>query len=112
MRIATFFQPVKDSENLDLKTVITVPDQSLSVRDILMRFTRGQMELPDIDTGPDDDIDSDVNDFEDYVDALDSIDSAKRSMQFESIKNAGNNEDPKEETKQSEVTDEGSDVSE
>lgn len=85
MRIATFFAPIKDSENLDIKTQITVPDQSLSVRDILQRFTRGTISIPPLDTGEDDDIDSVVNDFDDFVDAHDmlvnSMDSLKNSSQ-------------------------------
>lgn len=52
----------------------TIPDQSLSVREILMRFTRGQMEMPPIDEGEDDTFDTPlVSDFDDLVDAHDSV---------------------------------------
>lgn len=93
MRIATFFQPVKDCENLDLQTIITIPDQSLSVRDILHRFTRGQIELPPIDVGEDDSIDASLADFDDLTDAMDSIESANFSMR-ESIENAKREQKP------------------
>lgn len=73
MLIRSFFKPQVDIEKVDTDTVITVPDQSLSVRDILTRFSRGQMEIPPIDYGDDDDIDSDVSDYNDLVDAHDAI---------------------------------------
>ncbi len=36
----------------------TIPDQSLSVRDIIHRYTRGQIEIPPVDQGEDQDIES------------------------------------------------------
>lgn len=60
-----------DTESVVGKSM-TIPDQSLSVRDILMRFTRGQMDLPPIDIGDDDDFDTPIaSDFGDMVDAFD-----------------------------------------
>lgn len=47
----------------------TIPDQSLSVKDILLRFTRGTIQLPPIETGEDDDIDSLGESFDDLTDA-------------------------------------------
>lgn len=73
MKVLSFFDLRHDPEKLDLKTVHTVPDQSLSVRDILTRFSRGQIEIPPIETGEDDDIDSYAENFEDIVDAHESI---------------------------------------
>lgn len=73
MLIHSFFDPQKDHEKVDTDTVITVPDQSLSVRDILTRFSRGQMEIPPIDYGDDDDINAEVSDFVDIVDAHNTI---------------------------------------
>lgn len=103
MRIATFFQPIKDSEHLDVTTDITIPDQSLSVRDILQRFTRGQIIIPPLETGDDDDIDSDTLDFFDPVDALDSINSFKESMKFNNIKNSTESVESPSKTEQSGV---------
>lgn len=87
MNIATFFQPIKDSEQLDVNTTITVPDQSLSVREILTRFSRGQITIPDIETGADDDIDSPVDSYEDFVDAQDAINNATDSIRVNSVPN-------------------------
>lgn len=47
----------------------TIPDQSLSVRDILYRFTRGSMSIPPIEQGDDEDIDSPDTSFDDLSDA-------------------------------------------
>lgn len=105
MRIATFFQPVKDAEHLDINTRITIPEQSLTVREILQRFSRGTMLPPDIDVGDDDDIDDDIeNSYEDIVDAYDSIGQAKRNLYEESIKDAGRHTPETSETKRSEET--------
>lgn len=56
------------------KQVVTIPDQSLSVRDILNNFTRGSLSIPPVDTSSDDDILSDDS-FDDLVDAFDSMES-------------------------------------
>lgn len=87
MNIATFFQPIKDSEQLDVNTTITVPDQSLSVREILTRFSRGQISIPDIETGEDDDIDSSIDSYEDFVDAKGAIDEITDSLRVNSVPN-------------------------
>ncbi len=50
----------------------TIPDQSLSVREILTRYKRGDLSLSSLETGDDDDIDSD-DDFDDLVDASDAL---------------------------------------
>lgn len=49
----------------------TIPDQSLSVRDILLRFTRGQMVMPPIETGDDSDIDE--IDYDDMISAQEQV---------------------------------------
>ena len=56
------------------KQVVTIPDQSLSVRDILNNFTRGSLSIPPVDTSSDDDILSDDS-FDDLVDAFDSMET-------------------------------------
>lgn len=56
------------------KQVVTIPDQSLSVRDILNNFTRGSLSIPPVDTSSDDDILSDDS-FDDLVDAFDCMES-------------------------------------
>ncbi|UPW41764.1 hypothetical protein [Peromfec virus RodF7_14] len=67
----TFFnQRLSDFEQLDSES-LTIPDMSLSVREILQRFTRGQMEVPDIETGEDEDFE-DYNGFDDLSDAVDA----------------------------------------
>lgn len=102
MRIATFFQPVKDAEHLDINTRITIPEQSLTVREILQRFSRGTMLPPDIDTGEDDDIDEDIeNSFDDFVDAYDSIGQAQSKLYEESIRNARRHTQETSESEQS-----------
>lgn len=112
MRISNFFQRVQDCEQLDLKTTLTVPDQSLSVRDILTRFSRGQLTIPDLDTGNDDDIDAELSDFDDMVDAMDSIGDVNRQMREMSIKNAADTTKSLTEAEQSEATVETSSDSE
>lgn len=61
------------SEAVDAEVItdksMTIPDQSLSVRDIIMRYRRGDMQLSPIETGDDDNIDGDDYEFEDMVDA-------------------------------------------
>lgn len=57
-----------DYERLD-NTVLVVPDLALSVRDILTRFTAGQLQLNEIETGEDEDFDTPSSSFEDLVDA-------------------------------------------
>lgn len=66
-------QPVRGVEHLSMYTK-TVPDMSLSVKDILTRFRRGTLDLESINrTYPntDDDFDDDVMDgVEDMVDVF------------------------------------------
>lgn len=62
-----------DHEHLS-KEVVTIPDQSLSVRDILNNFTRGSLSIPPVDTSEDDDILLDDS-FDDLVDAFDCMES-------------------------------------
>lgn len=62
-----------DHEHLS-KEVVTIPDQSLSVRDILNNFTRGSLSIPPVDTSADDDILLDDS-FDDLVDAFDCMES-------------------------------------
>lgn len=62
-----------DHEHLS-KEVVTIPDQSLSVRDILSNFTRGSLSIPPVDTSEDDDILLDDS-FDDLVDAFDCMES-------------------------------------
>lgn len=72
MKIHSFFDFDKDKEKLDIKTVVTVPDQSLTVREILTRFTSSGISLPPIETGEDEDINLDT-DFEDEFEAQNYI---------------------------------------
>lgn len=62
--------------------VLTIPDQSLTVRDILHNFIRGGMEIPPIETGNDDTFESPVDRFDDIVDALSVRDNSIESYQF------------------------------
>lgn len=50
----------------------TIPDQALTVRDIITRFSRGQMDLPPVETGDSDDIDNSDR-FDDLVDASEAF---------------------------------------
>lgn len=71
-----FFTPRSvDYENLDYDHSETIPDQCLTVREILTNFTRSGRILPEIETGEDDDIDSPDVDFPDMVDAVDAVNS-------------------------------------
>lgn len=53
----------------------TIPDQALTVRQILTNFTRSGIPLPDYETGDPDDIDCDTS-FGDIVDASESFERA------------------------------------
>lgn len=90
MKVVGFQNPANDGELLDMDTVHTIPDLSLSVRDILERFTRGQMELPSMDEGEDEDIDAPDFNFDDPVDALDALQNGlnvqNRVLNHQSIK--------------------------
>lgn len=71
MKIRSFYSPVGDIETVSEKSE-TIPDQSLSVKDIMLRYTRGTLNLPPVQTGDDDDIDVDT-DFDDMIDAHQSF---------------------------------------
>lgn len=71
MKTRSFYSPVDDKEKIFGESE-TIPDQSLSVRDIITRYRRGSMELPPIETGDDDDIDAPDFDFDD-ISAMDSV---------------------------------------
>ena len=73
-----------DHEHLS-KEVVTIPDQSLSVRDILNNFTRGSLSIPPVDTSEDDDILLDDS-FDDLVDAFDCMESG--SSLVDELRNA------------------------
>lgn len=66
-------QPVRGVEHLSMDTK-TVPDMSLSVKDILTRFRRGTLDLESINRSypnTDDDFDDDIMDgVEDMVDVF------------------------------------------
>ena len=81
MIITNFFNPSKDHEVVDTSTEITVPEQSLSVRDILTRFSRGQIEIPPIDYGEDDDINADLSNYDDLVDAQNAIFESQNNLE-------------------------------
>lgn len=72
MKVNSFWSPPES----DFETVVgvsaTIPDQSLSVRDILYRFTRGTMELPSVESGDDESFD-DIHHFDDDLDAYESF---------------------------------------
>lgn len=70
----SFFNPPVSDFEVTSPEVLTIPDQSLSVRDILHRFVRGQMDIPSIEQGDDDDIYFDDS-FDDLSDAFGSVSS-------------------------------------
>lgn len=51
----------------------TVPDQALTVRDIITRFRCGTMEIPPYETGDSDDIDAPLSQYDDIVDAFEDF---------------------------------------
>lgn len=107
MIIRSFFSPQVDHEKVDTKTVITVPEQSLTVRDILTRFSRGQMDIPPIDYGDDDDINAQLSDYDDLVDAHDDIANAQYNIDRlkESAQQAENNVEQSETNNSAETAD-------
>lgn len=85
MKVKSFYSCDHDDKEVVTMPSQTIPDQSLSVRDILMRFTRGQMDIPPIETGDDDDFDSYESDqFDDFVDAQEAY--LRGHEQIESIR--------------------------
>lgn len=71
---------------------MTVPDQSLSVRDILLSYSRGQTSLPPIETGDDESLDDDVYNYDDLVDAHNALLSSQ--MNLSSQDDLSSQEDP------------------
>lgn len=61
------FEPVSE-----LKSE-TIPDQALSVRDILHRFTVSGQRLPDVDWDGSDDLELDTRSFDDPTDAAEAM---------------------------------------
>lgn len=73
MYVRTFYNHVPmPPEHIEGKSE-TIPDQSLSVREIIDRYRLGRIDNLPIDEGDDDDIDSYGEDFEDLVDANDAF---------------------------------------
>lgn len=78
----------------------TIPDQALTVRDIITRFTRGQINIPPIETGDADDIDDAVR-YDDIVDASEDFARGANYLQtLEEIKNGQENKDTTEQAPQ------------
>lgn len=87
MNTRSFFgEHTPSVEVLDYEHSETIPDQCLTVREILTQFTRSGRELPDIETGDDDDIDGYDDTYDDIVDAFDaresSVDNLRQSVAF------------------------------
>lgn len=85
----TFFKhPPVDAETLS-DEVFTIPDDALTVRDILSRYTRSHLDSM-IESGEDDDIDSPDIAYDDFVDAqidasrISEIESSLRAVPEES----------------------------
>lgn len=96
MKILGFFNHVHDYDVVSSETE-TIPDQSLSVREILTRYTRDGMSLP-LSPWPDEsDIDSaGHDDFDDIVDASASlargnalVDDVRRTKETEHSSESG-----------------------
>lgn len=87
MKIRSFLHSQsRDTEVLD-SVSLTVPDQSLSVRDIITRFTRGQITIPPVEQGDSESLD-DAHEFSDFVDIADAIsdgNSALSSLRQQSL---------------------------
>lgn len=81
MKIRKFLEPhqcdceVNDAESL------TVPDDCLTVREILTRFTCGTLDVkPSVEQGADDDIDQLDSNFDDIVDAQEAFDNGSLAL--------------------------------
>lgn len=81
------FQPEKLTEDS-----ITVPDMALSVRDIIERFTRGNLEIPPVEYGEDEDIDAPMDSIEDLVDAQNIINDINYKVAKKVRENKAKNE--------------------
>lgn len=90
MKILGFFNHVHDHDVVSSETE-TIPDQSLSVREILTRYTRDGMSLPQTPWPDESDIDAaGHDDFDDITDAAASlargnalVDEARRAKDTE-----------------------------
>lgn len=92
----SFFNPKQNDYEISSQEDLTIPDQALTVEDIINNFSRGGMSIPPVEKGNDEDIDSDDFDFDDIVDAqesligsLDNIQSRKKKVSGESLKADG-----------------------
>lgn len=79
MKIGSFYKNgnihFESNDSIDM----TIPDQSLSVREILENFTSGKIELPQIEVGDDEDIDA-LDSFDDMIEAQDTLNSFAESV--------------------------------
>lgn len=90
MIVRTFFNPPVSDYEYNSGEVVTIPDQSLSVREIIRRFTRDNIPFPDYEEGEDDDIDGD-----DFLDEIDAFDALRESTEYlNSQKVAAGNPNP------------------
>lgn len=81
MKILSFYSDkVSDFDNNSVTLPSeTIPDQSLSVQDILLRYARGDISLASRLDGDDDDIDA-PSGYDDMVDAVDDYESSMRNV--------------------------------
>lgn len=81
MKILSFYSDkVSDYDNNSVSLPSeTIPDQSLSVQDILMRYARGDISLSSRLDGDDDDIDL-PSGYDDIVDASEDFESSMRNV--------------------------------
>lgn len=81
MKILSFYSDkVSDFDNNSVTLPSeTIPDQSLSVQDILLRYARGDISLASRLDGDDDDIDA-PSGYDDMVDAADDYESSVRNV--------------------------------
>lgn len=89
----------READEID-KFSKTVPDQALTVREIISRFTRGTMELPDYEVGEDDTFDTDIHEYDDLVDAQNDLDNSNAYLRELSVA-----AEEKEESKHHDVVD-------
>lgn len=73
----------------------TIPDMSMSVREILQRYSVGAMDIPSIETGEDETFDTPVDEFEDLSDASQAfsvgqsiVEQYNSSTQSEKVENS------------------------
>lgn len=83
---------VSDPEEIFLPSE-TIPDQSLTVRDILRSYTRGQIELPPVETGENDTFDS-PDEITDEFDAMSAMSQGASILRAYSEASSEQNEAP------------------